>query len=448
MMKRARGVLAVAGIALTLVAARLGAQAVTLPTIRSTKSAERDLLTQMVKAMQEGASQPSRLRTADDSLWFKCQLGQIALTSFTKRELALARGFGDSVVTATQLVADKLFPGKSVRDTAVERRVKNAGFARSMEKEIPARSSAPMPDGLAEVLDRIPAACPNLPELTQDGVHQIVESYREFEADNTKRARLDSLERVAGANVVQRELRERRIRPVRSHDDAVEFWQQPSGSTLNIGAISGGNEEGATYTELGSRILHAFRFSFSAVIASGKDSGSAGAKPGDATKEDSSANGATISRFLNGGGLLNVGVAYPLVHLGKPNGSADFMGLFAPRFGGTLPVLGASGRDTTLVYDLGTEFMFKSIDQLGGIGLYFQTRLGYAGGSPTFMRLIGDGDNRHTGYQTVTAGFTVDDRFIISMSKTVSGPRSLQQTGWQVGVSLARSASSPAGGSQ
>jgi hypothetical protein len=445
MMKRARGVLAVAGFAVTL-GARVGAQAVTLPTIRTSKTPEMELLTQTVKAMQEAANQPSRLRTADDSLWFKCQLGQIALTPFTKRELTRARGFGDSVVTATQLAADRLFPGKSVRDTAVERRVKNAGFVRSIKNEIPARPSVTMPDGLADVLDRIPVGCPNLPELTQDGVHQIVEPYREAEADNTKRARLDSLEQVASANVVQRELRERRIRPIRSHDDAVEFWQQPSGSTLNIGAISGGNNEGATYTELGSRILHAFRFSFSAVIASGKDSTSS--KPGDATKEDSSANGATISRFLNGGGLLNVGVAYPLAHLGTSTGSADFLGIFAPRFGGTLPVLGASGRDTTLVYDLGTEFMFKSLDKLGGLGLYFQTRLGYAGGSPTFMRLIGDGENRHTGYQTVTAGFTVDDRFIISMSKTVSGPRSLQQTGWQVGVSLARGASSPAGGTQ
>jgi hypothetical protein len=299
---------------------------------------------------------------------------------------------------------------------------------------------------LAEILDWIPDSCGSPPELTEDGVHQIVEPYREAETDNVKSARLDSLERVASANVVQRELRERRVRPIRSHDDAVEFWQQPSGSTLNLGAISGGGAQGATYTELGTRILHAFRFSFSAVIASGRDS--IPSKAGDATKEDSSANGATISRFLNGGGLLNVGVAYPLAHLGTPNGSGDFLGIFAPRFGGTLPVLGASARDTTLVYDVGTEFVFKSVDKLGGIGLYVQTRLAYAGGSPTFMRLIGDADHRHTGYQTVTAGFTVDDRFIISMSKTVSGPRSLQQTGWQVGVSLSRGPSSPAGGGQ
>lgn len=446
-MKRARGVLAVAGTALTLVAARAGAQAVTLPTIRTTKSPEMELLTQMLRAMREPANQPSRLKTADDTLLFKCQMGEIALTPFTKREIDRARGFGDSVSTATQLVAANLSPTKKVpADSASARRVKNAGIVTSLKKIAPPKASALMPDGLADVLDWIPANCGIAPELTESGVHQIVEPYREFENDKSKGQRLDSLERVASANVVQRELRERSFRPVRSHDDAVEFWQQPSGSTLNIGAISGGNEQGATYTELGSRILHAFRFSFSAVIASGKDSTTS--KVGDATKEDSSANGATISRFLNGGGLVNVGVAYPLAHLGTSNGSADFLGIFAPRFGGTLPVLGASGRDTTLVYDLGTEFMFKSLDKLGGLGLYFQTRLGYAGGSPTFMRLIGDGANRHTGYQTVTAGFTIDDRFIVSMSKTVSGPRSLQQTGWQVGVSLARGASSPAGGSQ
>jgi len=110
-------------------------------------------------------------------------------------------------------------------------------------------------------------------------------------------------------------------------------------------------------------------------------------------------------------------------------------------------VLGANHRDTTLMYDAGAEFVFKSIDDLGGLGVYFQTRVGFAGGSPTFMRLIGDADQHHTGYQTVTGGITIDDRFVVTLSRTVSGPRSLQQTGWQVGVSLSRSASSPATGS-
>jgi len=451
-MQRARGVFATAGIALTLVAARVGAQAVTLPTIRANKTPERELLTQMVTAMREPANQPSKLRTRDDTLQFKCAMGSIALTPYTSDEVKDAGRAGESAIAAERAFrsANKASVPAAANDTVGFGQVRRSGFARSLNA-VATKPTIRMPDGLAEILDWIPPACVLQSDMTQDAVHDLVEPYRAAEKDKPKTARLDSLERVASANVVQRELRERRLFSVRSHDDAVAFWKQPSASALNIGAISGGGDQGATYVELASRFLKAVRFSFSTVMATGKDSAAttpaATTKPTDAAKIDTTASGSTITRFLNGGGLLNVAAAYPLVHLGKPNGAADFVGLLAPRGGVTLPVLGANHRDTTLMYDAGAEFVFKSIDDLGGLGVYFQTRVGFAGGSPTFMRLIGDADQHHTGYQTVTGGITIDDRFVVTLSRTVSGPRSLQQTGWQVGVSLSRSASSPATGS-
>jgi len=432
----------------------VGAQAVTLPTIRASKTPEVTLLDQFIRAMQQPGNQPALVAEhPTDGTKYKCDLVALAITPYTRREVDRARAFAESAASLTGpqdsaklrdlTTKAGLTPATAQRGTVSKRSL----FAEFLTNVKPTRKHANLPpDGLAEILEQAPASCNLFIELGQDDVHAIIAPYVEAETSSVERGRLDSLERVARANVIQRQLRDRNWSPARSHDEATAFWKQPGASSLNIGAISGGGDQGATYTELTSRFLHAVRVSFSAVIASGKDSTPAartGAGSGSAAsaKSDSGANGTAISRFLNGGGLLNVAAAYPLVHYGQSNGAADFLGIIAPRFGGTLPVLGASQRDTTLMYDAGSEFMFKSADAVGGVGIYFQTRIGYAGGSPNFMRLIGDGGRHRTGYQTVTGGISLDDRFLVTMSRTVSGPHSLQQTGWQIGVSLARGGS-------
>lgn len=446
----------IAIVAALVLGTKIRAQAVILPTIRANKTPEVTLLNQMIRLMQQPESKPRRLVLhPGDTTKFGCDLGALALTPYTRREIEAARKNADSAIAFARardfasyrrLTSRMMLPSVD-RDSVVQ--LRNSLIGDFLTTHLSKRGSMRInPDGLAEILASVPVACGDLSESGQVDVRRIVRPYLADETDINKHQRLDSLERVGVANVIQRELRDRNWFAARSHDEATAFWRQPAASALNIGAISGGGDQGATYTELTSRFLHALRLSFNTVIASGKDStlpsgGASTPTKADATKSDTGASGTAISRFLNGGGLLNVAAAYPVIHYGQSDGSADFLGVFAPRFGGTLPVLGASQRDTTLMYDAGGEFMFKSADAIGGVGLYFQTRIGWAGGSPSFMRLIGDGGRQRTGYQTVTGGIALDDRFLVTMSRTVSGPHSLQATGWQLGVSLARSAASP-----
>jgi hypothetical protein len=274
-------------------------------------------------------------------------------------------------------------------------------------------------------------------------IQRIMGKYLDVETDVARSALLDTLGRVALANVIERELRERHWFPVQSHDQAMLFWKQPAASSLNIGAVSGSADQGATFTELTSRFLQPLRISINTVIASGKDSTvQAQTTPGTSTAApvDTGASATAISRFLNGGGLLNIAMSFPFVHYGLSNGAADFIGVIAPRVGGTLPVLGASARDTTMMYDAGPEFFFKSGDYIDGIGVFFQSRIALAGGTSRFMSLIGDANRSRTWYQTLSAGLSLDDKYLITLNRAVSGPHAIQR-GWQVGITLARAAS-------
>lgn len=418
-------------IMLAAAAPRANAQAVTLPTIRASKTPEMTLLDQMIRTMQSPAGRPPSVKTATEIEQFNCALAKLALSPYSQPEVSSA----DAVAKADSAAGGS----------------KEGARATILGRFMPKKHGAEeLPDGLVDVLRGAPPNCDLTNAVSQSDVRHALDRYTRLETDRDAHARLDSLERVAAANVIRRDLRLRHWFPARSDDEAAAFWRQPAAASLNIGAISGSNNEGATFTELTSRFLHVFRMSFNTVIASGKHSAAStvATNPSTAAKTDSGPSASTISRFLNGGGLLNIATAYPIVHYGRSSGAADLLAVVAPRFGATLPVLGVSQRDTTLMYDLGTEVVFKSSDYSDGVGVFLQTRLGYAGGSPRFMRLIGDAGVRRTGYQTVTGGVSLDGRFLIALSRTVAGPHSLQGTGWQIGVSLARGGSSELGGSQ
>jgi hypothetical protein len=199
------------------------------------------------------------------------------------------------------------------------------------------------------------------------------------------------------------------------------------------------SEKGAAYTELASPILHAVRLSVNAVIAGGDDdeeTDGAAAAAGDEEKE-------TVNRFLTGGGVVNVSAAWPFVHMGKEGHTLDFTGLLAPRFGGTLPALGSTARDTSVVGDFGIELHLKSVDIADGVGVFMQSRLSGVSGSRKFYELIGEPKSSGFGYATFGAGLLLGGKYLVMAQRVLSGPRSLQEVGWQVSVTAIRSAVDP-----
>jgi hypothetical protein len=290
-------------------------------------------------------------------------------------------------------------------------------------------------------------------EVREMETHTILEDFRHIERnDPTRLAQLDTLERVSRAVVIRRKISSRALAPVHSREQALAFWRQPAFSTLNIGAISGNGDKGAAFTEIASPFLHFLRVSFNTVLSVEKKENAAptGATPGttqstqaSTTKASEPPSVAAINRFVNGGGLFNVAFAWPAAHVGLENGVADGILLIVPRFGATLPALGASQRDSTLLWDGGVEMHLKSVDFIDQVGVFLQTRAAYAGGSGSFAKLLGVTDRSTFGYATFSAGISLGGKYLISAGRTVSGPSSLRSLGWQVGVTALRSAAQP-----
>jgi hypothetical protein len=244
--------------------------------------------------------------------------------------------------------------------------------------------------------------------------------------------------------VIERKLKNRWRFPVRSREQATAFWRQPDFSTLNVGAVSGGAGGGASFTEIASPFLHAWRVSVNAVLAAEKKEETTSETPTDASTAGATAaetppSDAAITRFVNGGGLVNLSFALPAAYVAVPNGALSAMVLMVPRFGATVPAMGASQRDTTLMYDAGLEFHVKSVDLVDGFGVFLQTRSAWAGGTSRFGDLLGVEKGKDSfGYSTLSTGFSFAGRYLITASRTFAGPRSLRDLGWQVGFTAVR----------
>jgi hypothetical protein len=266
--------------------------------------------------------------------------------------------------------------------------------------------------------------------------------------DSTQRALLDSVAAAAEAAITEREIRTRIWAPVRSREAALSFWRQSRFSTLNIGAVSFDNN-GAAFSELAAPFLHAVRVSINAVVAAGggdktTDDGTTSGTGGEGQTGDEAPAGAdppTVGRFVNGGGTLNVAFAFPLAHVGFPRDAFDAMVLFAPRVGGTPKALGANTRDETLLIDSGVEFHVKSTDLTDGVGVFFQTRYAFAGGSGEFGDLVGlKGRHDSFDYLTASVGMILGGKYLVTASRVLEGPRTLRDLKWQVGITAMKSA--------
>ncbi|MEO7455244.1 MAG: hypothetical protein ABIY52_03225 [Gemmatimonadaceae bacterium] len=424
------------------------AQTVTLPTIRTGKSLEAAMLNHFVDLVRTEMESLgiAKVYGKDHADSINCDLTKLALAAFDSAELRTlldtgARGSGNNALAASTTIA-----GQRTAQLSLNIQQAYQEHSRGVARNASARA-------LSEAVKYAPASCKIFPRLKDEDIRDIIERYLEAETNVDRKARLDTLGRAALANVIQTTLRSRHWLPARTHDEAMAFWKQSSNSSLNVGAVSGSGDKGATFTEITSRFLHPIRISINAVLAATKDTAksasiasgsgaqtSKGALGSAVAKDSTSAS--TVTRFLNGGGLFNVAAALPWLHYGTSSGAADVVALVAARVGGTLPVLGATASDTTMLYDVGTELFFKSTDRIDGIGFFMQSRIAVAGGSKRFMTLIGDAEKRQTAYQTVSVGLTIDDKYLITVSRTIAGPHSLQ-TGWQIGTTLARSAAAP-----
>ncbi|HET7459388.1 MAG TPA: hypothetical protein VFJ74_17180 [Gemmatimonadaceae bacterium] len=349
--------------------------------------------------------------------------------------------------------AGDILRAKSVRarnDTLLvsDLRSRTRRVRKAAEKKLAQRCST-IDDSGDEVHDRLCA----VGELeTGELVQQLK---RDAKGSEARLAALDSLSRIARAVVIRRKIIHSWILPVRSREHALAFWRQEGFSTLNVGAVSGSGQEGAAFTELASPFLHAFRVSANSVLsaassggaqASGGTNGGSAATArrarGNAAANETAETGddKAVNRFLNGGGLFNVGFALPLMHWGAENGAGDALLLLAPRFGGTLPAFGATQGDSALLYDGGLEAQLKSADVADGVGVFVQTRASVSGGSRPFLRAMGLADDSKASftYATASAGLLLGNKYLITASRTYAGPKSLRKFGWQVGVTAMR----------
>lgn len=407
-----------AGALMVIAAATLAdAQGVTLPSIRvAGPSAEVRLLNRSIaagRALYDTSSNDASTKTK--ALTLHRALDRLSLSAVSARE------FGELQRAITSGDSARILSG--------------AQLGRNDQQVLPAFRALFSQRGSTRV--------DSVPEVSEFETGTLLATLRDSETDKTRSAILDTISMAARAVVIERKLKNRWRFPVRSREHAKAFWRQPDFSTLNVGALSAGTKGGASFTEIASPFLHALRVSVNAVLATDKSDESTAEAPPAAAAAASAAeeepSKTAITRFVNGGGLINLGFAYPAAYIAAPNGALSMMVLAVPRFGATIPALGASQRDTTLMYDAGLEFHVKSVDLTDGVGIFLQTRAAWAGGTSKFGSLLGvDNGKNNFGYSTLSTGFSFGGRYLITASRTLSGPRTLRDLGWQVGLTALR----------
>lgn len=302
-------------------------------------------------------------------------------------------------------------------------------------------------------------------DLDEKETGGLLQEFVDFEPSGELRDSLQTLQQVARLVVVRRKLRTRAFFPVRAHEQAREFWRQQGFSTLNIASFTSGGERGAAFTEFASPILHAVRLSLSGVLAtggsgtstSGSGSGASGGPTttrGESQKGDKSpASEDALTRFVNGGGLVNAAGAWPVWHYvtrtaSEPNGAFAGTLLLTQRVGATLPRVDGAPRDSsTLMSDSGLEIHLRSTDfgvgAGGGVGAFAQLRLAYAAGSDRFGDQLGIANQADDfGYVSVTYGLFFAGRYLVTAGRIVAGPPTLRGLGWQIGLTAVRQGTS------
>ena len=91
------------------------------------------------------------------------------------------------------------------------------------------------------------------------------------------------------------------------------------------------------------------------------------------------------------------------------------------------------------MFDAGIELQLQSVDVDQGTGVFLQTRAAFAGGSGNFGDVLGLAtDRRRFGYGGLSTGILLGGKYALTASRTLVGPRSLRDVGWQVGVTIIR----------
>ncbi len=328
--------------------------------------------------------------------------------------------------------------------TGVDSGTTSSGSAMRLLPKTVTTARPPASDsGGCNVIDRMSGALRIRSEVTERETGALPTLMAEGRSE-ALRARLDSLGRVARLVVIERKLR-RGLVPVHSSEQARVFWRQRGLSPLNMGALTGNGSAGAAFTELAAPLLHAVRLSLNTVLSSSnktaeKSTASASRTGAAAAETETTGDETELTRFLNGGGQLNIGASLPLLFTGRRDGAISLMVLAAPRVGATVGALGAFNQDKSAFVDPAVEIHIGSTDAVEHVGFFTQTRSGYASGGSKFGEALGVGAKSGFAYTNFAAGLIFGDRYLLTGGRTISGPAAMRNLGWQVGVTVIRGA--------
>ena len=330
--------------------------------------------------------------------------------------------------------------------------------ASSLTPQIVRTALATPPD---EVVERAVRTRCAVTEVKEREPARQFSALRQEEAESgrvTLVANLDTLSRIATAVIIRRKLATRHWFPVRGREQAAAFWQQSSFAPLNVTGISGSTKNGTAFTEILSPIVQALRMSVNVVLAA--EQSDPAAAPAPATQSaalpapstgppatrlaDGDAAQKNLQRFLNGGGLVNISVTAPALHVASSSGGTAAVVLLSSRLGGNAPVLGAkAGENPTVSVEIGTELHARLIDRQSGAGFFLQLRTALAHGTSDYLNSIGITNNRPIGYGTALLGINFDRQYVVTVSKPIAGPLSFRRSPFQVGLTLVRGGQSP-----
>jgi hypothetical protein len=114
------------------------------------------------------------------------------------------------------------------------------------------------------------------------------------------------------------------------------------------------------------------------------------------------------------------------------------MVLAAPRLSTTVGALGALTNANSAFVDPALEIHIGSSDAIEHVGFFTQARSGYASGGAKFGEAFRLDGKTGFAYTNFAAGFIFGGRYLLTGGRTLIGPASLRNMGWQVGVTVLR----------
>ena len=480
--------LAVATTALLFAPSRLESQALTLPTVRAFgPTPEEAALYRLIGSLRASfADDTLRNRTGvqnrdaaiyDRAIRVLPRFDLLTLASVTESQLNALVSAGNETDSLVILAGDKHvasdpIPGQLLAalravstdpsacsgvtnesEDELRKNVTSRVMSVTANSSIPNAQRATLTSNKDSIVARgLRAACAVSPVREREPARQLASAKADALAMGRTEmvAAMDTLTGAATAVIVRRKLLTRWLLPVRGREQAVTFWRQAGASPLNVGGISGSRKNGTVFTELSAPIVKALRMSVNVVLASEETEPETPATPAPsariaatqavaAARADEEPAQKNLQRFLNGGGLLNIGLAAPLVNLLRDSDGNGALLLVTSRLAGNAPVLGATAdEDATLSVEFGTELHARLMDTESGAGVFARLGAAVAHGSSAYLRTIGITNGRPVGYATALLGFNFGTSYVVTVSKPIGGPKILRRSPVQVGLTLMR----------